>query len=164
MKIYLWLRYLRSHPVAMPVMRNGTFCTTIVRKKAREPVAHWHAITSGRVTSLPVRAASDDVNSGSTTTLHYHLNTRGSLGRVCACATGRCVIFALVGPFHRKWRHQTSGRACALAYFPGEPLRVKFDLISRNIRLHMRAHHAFQGNPEGVTWRLMTSLPMKRPH
>jgi hypothetical protein len=43
------------------------------KKKAREPVAHWHAITSGHVTSLPVRAASGDVNSGSTTTLHYHL-------------------------------------------------------------------------------------------
>jgi hypothetical protein len=41
-----------SHPVAMSVMRNGTFCTTtIVRKKARKPVAHAHAITS--VMSLP---------------------------------------------------------------------------------------------------------------
>ena len=29
-------------------------------------------------------------------------------GRVCACATGSCTISALVGPFHRKWRHQTS--------------------------------------------------------
>jgi len=26
----------------------------------------------------------------------------------CACATGSCAISALVGPFHRKWRHQTS--------------------------------------------------------
>ena len=29
-------------------------------------------------------------------------------GRVCACATGNCTIFSLVGPFDRKWRHQTS--------------------------------------------------------
>jgi hypothetical protein len=46
-----------SHPVAMSVMRNGTFCTTMVRKKAREPVAHAHVITS-------VRASSGDVTSG----------------------------------------------------------------------------------------------------
>jgi hypothetical protein len=39
---------LTSHPVAMSVMRNAT---TIVRKKAREPVAHVHAITSGHVIS-----------------------------------------------------------------------------------------------------------------
>ena len=29
-------------------------------------------------------------------------------GGVCACITGSCAIFALVGSFHRKWRHQTS--------------------------------------------------------
>ena len=27
---------------------------------------------------------------------------------MCACATGSCAIFVLVGSFHRKWRHQTS--------------------------------------------------------
>ena len=37
------------------------------KKAAREPVAHAHAITS--VTSLPVRAASDDVTSGSSLSL-----------------------------------------------------------------------------------------------
>ena len=33
---------------------------------------------------------------------------RCSLGRVRACATGSCSMFALVGPFHRKWRYETS--------------------------------------------------------
>jgi hypothetical protein len=32
---------------------------------------------------------------------------RGSIVRVRACATGSCAISALVGSFHRKWRHQT---------------------------------------------------------
>jgi hypothetical protein len=27
---------------------------------------------------------------------------------VCACATASCAIFALVGPFHQKWRYETS--------------------------------------------------------
>jgi len=27
---------------------------------------------------------------------------------LCACATGSCAISALVGPFHRKWRHKSS--------------------------------------------------------
>jgi hypothetical protein len=35
-----------------------------------------------------------------------------SLGRVHVWATGSCAISALVGPFDRKWRHQTSP-ACA---------------------------------------------------
>ena len=34
----------------------------------------------------------------------------GDPERVCACATGNCAISALVGPFHRKWCHQTSPR------------------------------------------------------
>jgi hypothetical protein len=60
----LWLRYLRSHPVAMPVMRNGTFCTTIVRKKrgnrlrigTRSLPVTWRHFRSGLlpVTSIPV--------------------------------------------------------------------------------------------------------------
>jgi hypothetical protein len=48
-----------SHPVAMllPVMRNGTFCTTtMVRKKAREYAEHTsgYDVTSGHVTSCDV--------------------------------------------------------------------------------------------------------------
>jgi hypothetical protein len=31
-----------------------------------------------------------------------------TLVRVCACATGSWAISALMGPFHRKWSHQTS--------------------------------------------------------
>ena len=35
-----------------------------------------------------------------------HVNPKG--GRVCACATGRCAISGIVGPFDRKWRYETS--------------------------------------------------------
>jgi hypothetical protein len=31
-----------------------------------------------------------------------------SFREVCACATRSCTISALLGHFHRKWRHQTS--------------------------------------------------------
>jgi hypothetical protein len=34
--------------------------------------------------------------------------TPSGLPWVCACATGCCAISVLVGPFDRKWRHQTS--------------------------------------------------------
>ena len=34
----------------------------------------------------------------------------GSLGSVRACVTGSCAISALVGPFARKWCHQTRSR------------------------------------------------------
>jgi hypothetical protein len=36
-----------------------------------------------------------------------HVTPKGLLGRVCACATERCAISALVGPFDQKWHHQT---------------------------------------------------------
>ena len=65
-------RHFRSHPVVMllPVMRNGTFCTTTIVKKKRGKKCHFRAcaghtsvtnVTSGNfrsgplpVTSLPV--------------------------------------------------------------------------------------------------------------
>ena len=58
-------RLMTSHPVAMWVMRNGALCTctiTIVRKKARESVAHaqnilpvmWLPVTSFPAGPLPV--------------------------------------------------------------------------------------------------------------
>ena len=63
-----------SHPVAMllSVMSNGTFCTTMVKKKARmhfqacAEQASGHDVTSGHVTAcdfIPVRIASGDVTS-----------------------------------------------------------------------------------------------------
>ena len=56
-----------SHPLAMSVMRNGTFCTTImVRKKRGGKSGHAQAITSGHVTSSSVHVTSGDVTSGST--------------------------------------------------------------------------------------------------
>jgi hypothetical protein len=71
-------RLMTSHPVAMllPVIHNGTFCTTtIVRKmhwnwlcmRTRSLPVTWLPVpvTWLPVTSIPVRAASGDVTSGS---------------------------------------------------------------------------------------------------
>jgi len=55
-------RDLRSLPVALvlPVMRNGTFCTTTrVRKKTRETVAQLQVAHAHNI--LPVRASSGHV-------------------------------------------------------------------------------------------------------
>ena len=61
-----WLSVM-SHPLAMSVMRNGTFCTTIiVRKKCGGKSGHAQAITSGHVTSRSGHVTSGDVTSGST--------------------------------------------------------------------------------------------------
>ena len=57
------------HPVAMLDMRNGIFlCYYCRKKKAREPVAHAHTITSGHVISG--HDSFGDVTSGSSTSFH----------------------------------------------------------------------------------------------
>jgi hypothetical protein len=38
----------------------------------------------------------------------YCSSSTSTMAWVCACATGSCAIFALVGPFDRKWRYETS--------------------------------------------------------
>jgi hypothetical protein len=70
-------RFMTSHQVSMllPVMRNSTFCTTtIVRKSGNRLSMRTRSLpfTWLPVTSFPVRTASCDVTSGSTTS-HHHL-------------------------------------------------------------------------------------------
>ena len=65
------LHLMTSHPVAMlhPVMRNGTLCTTTIVRKMHVNRLCMHTrslpVTWLPVTSFPVRVASCDVNSGS---------------------------------------------------------------------------------------------------
>jgi hypothetical protein len=61
-------RLMTSHPVAMLVMHNGTFCTTTIVRKNAGTCCACAEHTSGHATSceiISVRAASGDVTSGS---------------------------------------------------------------------------------------------------
>ena len=89
-------------------MYHCTWSTWLPEVTSRDPegvsLRRVRACTTGiYAISTPSGAFSLEVTSSNVTWLQ-----RGSLGKVRTCATGSCAIFALVGPFDRKWRHQTS--------------------------------------------------------
>ena len=86
----------------------------------------------------------------------------------CACATGSCAISALVGPFHWKWRHQTSPEGDSLG-----SCGISIQTSPRSDRrtpegggrgVHMRNRKLHNIRPSGAFWSEMTSpvgLPLE---
>jgi hypothetical protein len=121
-------------------MHNGTFCTTSSSTKCSTVV---------QVPWLP------EVIEGH----ECHVTLKEWKG--CACATGSCAISALVGPFHWKWRHQTSPEGDSLGSCeisiqtsPCSDRRIP-EGGGRGVCMHNRKLHNIR--PSGAFWPEMTS-------